>query len=261
MARNRNGSYKVSARDTLANWMTAADNPFFAKAAVNRLWAHFFGIGIVEPVDDFSEQNQPSHPELLDELARQFVGHGFDSRFIIRAITLSQTYQRSSVHPDPTPPDAHLFARMPVKGLSHEQLYQSLILATGTPNSNDNRRRFAINSPRNDFQAKFADQEKRTEYQTSIPQALTLMHSKMMTDATHPERSEFLAAVANAPFLDTPGRIETLYLATLSRKPRAEELEHFRRYVEKGGAAKDPKTALADVFWALLNSTEFFLNH
>ncbi len=241
--------------------MTAGDNPFFAKAAVNRLWAHFFGIGIVEPVDDFSEQNKPSHPELLDELARQFVSHGFDYRFLIRAITLSKTYQLSSVYPGSTPPDVHLFAHMPVKGLSEDQLYESLILATGTPNPNGNQQRFNFNSPRNDFQSKFASQDKRTEYQTSIPQALALMNSKMIADATHPQRSEFLTAVADAPFLDTPGRIETLYLATLSRKPRPEELEHFRRYVEKGGTAKDPKTALADVFWALLNSTEFFLNH
>ncbi|HWG46638.1 MAG TPA: DUF1549 and DUF1553 domain-containing protein [Gemmataceae bacterium] len=253
--------YKADTRNTLADWMTAADNPFFAKAAVNRLWAHFFGVGIVEPVDDFSDKNQPSHPELLDELARQFASHGFDYRFLIRAITLSKTYQLSSVHPESTPPDVQLFARMPVKGLSQDQLYESLIVATGTPNPNANQRRFAFNSPQNIFQAKFTNQEKRTEYQTSIPQALALMNSKMIADATHPQRSEFLAAVTNAPFLDTAGRIETLYLATLSRKPRAEELEHFRRYIEKGGAAKDPKTALADVFWALLNSTEFFLNH
>jgi hypothetical protein len=135
-----------------------------------------------------------------------------------------------------------------------------LILATGTPTPNRNQRRFNFNNG-DDFASKFTSQDKRTEYQTSIPQALALMNSKMMVEATHPQRSEFLAATVNAPFLDTDGRIETLYLATLSRKPRAEELEHFRRYVEKGGAAKDPKTALADVFWALLNSTEFFLNH
>jgi hypothetical protein len=251
--------YKTSARNTLADWMTAPDNPFFARAAVNRLWAHFFGVGIVEPVDDFNDENKPSHPELLDELARQFVSHGFDYRFIMRAIALSKTYQLSSVHPDPVQPDARLFARMPIKGLSQDQLIESFMLATGTLNPNRNQRRLNYNP--NSFETKFVSQEKRTEYQTSIPQALALMNNAMVANATHPQRSEFLAAVVNAPFLDTAGRIETLYLATLSRKPRPDEAENLLRYVEKGGAAKDPKTALGDVLWVLLNSPEFFLNH
>lgn len=251
--------YKVSARNTLADWMTAPDNPFFARAAVNRLWAHFFGVGIIEPVDDFNDENKPSHPELLDELARQFVRHNFDYRFLIRAITLSKTYQLSSIHPDARPPDVRLFARMPIKGLSQDQIHDSFLMATGTPNLN--RRQFGFNSPQGNFESKFTSQEKRTEYQTSIPQALALMNSTLVANATHPSRSEFLTAVVNAPFLDTDGRIETLYLATLSRKPRPDEAEKLLRYVEKGGAAKDQKAALGDVFWALLNSTEFFLNH
>ncbi|HZV07849.1 MAG TPA: DUF1549 and DUF1553 domain-containing protein [Gemmataceae bacterium] len=250
--------YKVTARNTLADWMTAADNPFFARAIVNRVWAHFFGIGIVEPVDDLNDENKPSHPELLDELAHQFVRHGFDLRFLIRAITMSKTYQLSSVYPSAASPDVHLFAYMPVKGLSQDQLIDSFHLVTGTP-SQGGRRGFNFNV--NGFENKFTNQEKRTEYQTSIPQALALMNSQLVGNATHPSRSVFLAAVLNAPFLDTDGRIETLYLAALSRKPRPDELEKYHRYIEKGGAAKDPKAALGDVFWALLNSPEFFLNH
>ena len=252
--------YKVSARKTLAEWMTARDNPFFARAAVNRLWAHFFGVGIVEPVDDLSDENKPSHPELLDELARQFAGHGFDQRFLIRAITLSRTYQLSSVHPGPVQPDVRLFAHMPVKGLSADQLLESFLLATGTADVNRNQRRFAFNSDTLSFESKFASQEKRTEYQTSIPQALALMNSKLVAQATHPLHGEFLSAVIHAPFLDTKGRIETLYLATLSRKPRPDETERFQRYLAKAGANR-ANDALADVFWTLLNSPEFFLNH
>jgi hypothetical protein len=253
--------YKASSRKTLADWMTAPDNPFFAKAAMNRLWAHFFGIGIVEPVDDFNDENQPSHPELLDELARQFVRHGFDFRFMIRAITLSKTYQLSSVHPQAQPPDVRLFAYMPVKGLSQDQLIESISITTGVTGLNMNQRRNFFDPSQTSFQNKFVSQDKRTEYQTSIPQALALMNSQLITNATHPERSQFLAAVANAPFLDTDGRIETLYLAALSRKPRSDELDKYRRYIEKGGASKDAKAALGDVFWALLNSPEYFLNH
>jgi hypothetical protein len=253
--------YKVSARATLAEWMTAPDNPFFARAGANRLWAHFFGVGIVDPPDDFNDENRPSHPELLDELARQFAGHGYDYKFLIRAITLSKTYQLSSVHPGPEVPDLRLFARMPVKGLSPDQLFDSFVRATGTPVANPGQRRFAPNTPQGQFLARFAGQERVTEHQTSIPQALALMNSRLVGDATHVGRGEVLSAVASAPFMDTAGRVETLYLATLSRKPRPEERERFVRYVEEGGATKDPKAALADVFWALLNSTEFVFNH
>jgi hypothetical protein len=253
--------YKVNARTTLADWMTDPDNPYFARAAVNRLWAHFFGAGIVEPVDDLTDENQPSNPELLDELARQFVHHGFDFRFLIRAITLSKTYHLSSIHPSATPPNMHLFAYVAVKGLSQDQLMESLTLVTGMPSLTADRRRNVFNPAQSGFTDKFVSQDQRTEYQTSIPQALALMNNTLITEATHPQRSQFLAAVINAPFLDTDGRIETLYLAALSRKPLPDELEKHRRYVEKGGAAKDPKAALGDVFWALLNSPEFFLNH
>jgi hypothetical protein len=253
--------YKVSARNTLADWMTDPDNPYFARAAVNRLWAHFFGIGIVEPVDDLNDENQPSHPELLDELSRQFVRHGFDLRFLIRAITLSKTYQLSSVHPAEAPPDVRLFTYVPVKGLSQDQLMESVSLTIGVPSLTANQRRNFFDASQTSFQDKFVSQDQRTEYQTSIPQALALMNSQLIGEATHPQRSQFLASVLNAPFLDTDGRIETLYLAALSRKPRPDELEKCRRYVEKGGAAKDQKAALGDVFWAILNSPEFFLNH
>src|SRR5262249_47807301 len=104
--------YRASARATLADWMTGKDNPFFARTAVNRLWAQLFGVGIVEPVDDFTEENKPSHPELLDELAHQLAEHGFDFKFLLRAITLSKTYQQSSIYPGASKPETRLFAYM-----------------------------------------------------------------------------------------------------------------------------------------------------
>jgi hypothetical protein len=201
--------YQASARDTLADWMTAKDNPFLARTVVNRLWAQLFGVGIV-PVDDFSDENKPSHPELLDELSRQFVDHGFDFKFLLRAITLSKTYQQSSVYPGAIKPETRLFAYMPVKSLSPEQIFDSLIQATGNrDNSRGDPSRFSkFNASRNMVQEKFAAQEKRTEYQTSIPQALALMNNPLLANATHPEKGETVAAIANAPFLDTTGKVE-----------------------------------------------------
>lgn len=251
-------------RAALAAWTTDAGNPYFARATVNRLWAHFFGVGLVDPVDEMGAENPPSHPELLDELARQFVGKHFDIKYLIRAITNSQTYQRSSARTDPSQDDPRLFARMAVKGLSPEEFFDSLAEATGyweesrpapRPDGQPNT------TPRAVFLARFASQEKRTEWQTSILQALALMNGKFIDDATSLERSKTLAAVVDAPFLDTAGRIETLYLATLSRKPRAEELERLLKHVAGGGPTGNQKDALADVFWVLLNSGEFMLNH
>src|SRR5262249_52573217 len=92
---------KGDTRALLADWIIAPRNPFFARAAVNRLWDHFFGIGLVDPVDDLTDENKPSHPELLDELARAFVASGYDLKVIIRAILLSDSYQRSSEMPGP----------------------------------------------------------------------------------------------------------------------------------------------------------------
>jgi hypothetical protein len=252
------------ARAALASWLTDAANPYFARAGVNRLWAHFFGIGLIEPVDEIGDENPPSHPELLDELAREFVSHQFDIKFMIRAITSSEAYQRSSARTDPSQDDPRLFARMAVKGLSPEQFFDSLAEATGFWEEFRPAPRLdgqPLTTPRAMFLSQFANQEKRTEWQTSILQALTLMNGKFLDDATSLERSKTLAAVIDAPFLNTQGRIETLYLATLSRKPRAEELERVMKYVPKGGAGGDQKDALADVFWALLNSGEFMLNH
>jgi hypothetical protein len=254
----------MSARSALVDWLTATDNPYFARAAVNRLWAHLFGTGLIDPVDDLSRENPPSHPELLDELARQFVASGYDAKFILRAIAFSQTYQRSSAASHPSQDDPRLFAHMAVKGLTPEQLFDSLAQAIGYYDEAAPMTRFeglGANTPRAMFVAKFTSQDKRTEHQTSILQALALMNGKLTSEATSIERSKTLAAVLDSPFLDTPQRIETLYMASLSRKPRPEEAARVLKYVTSGGPKRDPGAALSDVFWALLNSAEFMLNH
>jgi hypothetical protein len=257
----------TATRATLADWVTSDTNPYFARAAVNRMWAHFFGIGLVDPVDEMGEDNAASHPELLDELAREFARHRFDLKFLARAIVHSKVYQLSSAAPDAKPEDLRLFRRMPLKSLTGEQMFDSLALAVGyRDNQPQQFRGFVANqqSPRTEFLSKFALNGKRTEPQTSILQALTLMNGKFVGEATNAgdlEKTETLAAVVDAPFFDNAGRVEALYLTVLSRRPRAEELSRMVRYVESGGPRKDPRAALADVLWALLNSTEFIVNH
>jgi Protein of unknown function (DUF1553)/Protein of unknown function (DUF1549) len=249
-----------NARIVLADWITAAENPYFAKATVNRVWSHFFGNGLIEPVDDLTQEREKN--PLLEELARKFIEHKFDLKYLIRAIVSSRAYQATSIARSENSDELRLFARMPVRALSPEQIYESLAEVTRIQQERDPRDATAALVRRTELQARFVRQtEKATEAQTSILQALALMNGKLVDDATSLEQSQTLAAIAGAPYLDTAGKIEQLYLTALSRKPRPAESERFVKYVSKGGPSGDPHRALADVFWVLLNSGEFLFNH
>jgi hypothetical protein len=250
-----------SARTILADWVVARDNPYFARAVVNRVWSLFFATGLVDPVDDMYEENPPSHPELLDALAAALAAHSHDVKFLIRALTATRAYQLTSAGYGPGQDDPRVFARMPVRGMSPQQLYASFVQATGVRREGESF--LSINSsPRKDFLEAFAGQDGRpSERRTSIPQALTLMNGRLSADATDLARGGILPAVADAFFLETPAKVEVLYLATLARRPTAEECARAVAYVERGGPTLDPKKALADVLWSLINSAEFLLNH
>lgn len=266
---------KASGRATLAEWMTAADNPYFARAGVNRLWYYFFGTGLIDPVDEMvGAESSNSHPELLNELAKDFAAHHFDLKYLIRAITLSKAYQLTSAASDASQDDPRLFARMPLRGLTAEQLFDSVAEAVGyqdVPGPGGRNPFAGAGTPRGQFLSRFAGQsDKAVEAQTSILQSLALMNGRLVADATSLEarRTSLLASLVDAPFLTTASRVETLYLATLSRKPRPKEAERMLKYVETGGEAQTERptaeqknAALADVLWVLLNSSEFIVNH
>lgn len=251
-------------RALFAAWATSKTNPYFAKAMANRVWSQFFGVGIVDPVDDFSPENVASHPELLDELAEALVAADFDTNVLAKAIGRTAAYQRSSKATDPAQNKPKLLAKMNVKGLSPEQLFDSLAQATGYREEVPVAARVAFgvdtDSPRGRYLAKFAGSAARPDTQTSMLQALTLMNGSWMARATDPEKGETLTAVANAPFLDDAAKVETLFLAAYARKPTAAEQEKFLSYLLREGKAGQ-KAQLADVFWSLLNSNEFLLNH
>lgn len=244
--------FKVGPRQTLADWVTAKDNPYFARAAVNRVWAHLFGVGLVEPVDEMAggQDTVAHHPALLNELAAGFAAGGYDLKMLVEAVTASRAYQLTSRGRGA---DAPLFTRHPLRGLTGEQLFDSLAAATGQPDDPAGRRGRAV------FLARFAPQPGRTvDHETAVGHALTLMNGPFVAGATHPSRSELLAAVVAAPFFTDQGRVEAVYLAALSRPPTAQEAERARAFV---AAAPRPAEAVADVFWALLNSAEFAFNH
>ena len=259
-----------NSRANLAQWIISKDNPYFAKAAVNRVWAHHFGIGIVDPVDDFGMNNPPSHPEVLDVLAKEFVAHEYDFKFLIRAITSTKAYQLSSLRTHASQDNPRQFARMPVRGLTAEQIFDSLAQATGylQPFDPEQTLNFNQDQARQEFLETF-ETDTGIERQSTILQALALMNGTFASDATsvqeilraRNDKNGTLIAIAEAPFFTPAQRIEALFLATLSRFPSEAEKSRFLAYLQDHAASDLPARPLADLFWTLLNTTEFLSNH
>ena len=255
-------------RQVLANWITARENPYFARAAVNRAWADLMGRGIVDPPDDFDAANLPSHPELLDKLASEFASHGYDVNSLIRAITASRVYQLTSGQTESRQSDPRWFARRAVRRLTADQLFDSLLQAAGQDDEGSFRdREQRVDSPRLRLRELFDQQgESAANSQATILQALAMMNGELVESATSGKRRATLTAVTEAPFFTDDERIETLFLATLSRPPRASEVRRLIAHVEsstnRDRSDSDARSkAFADIFWALLNSSEFAVNH
>lgn len=251
----------------LADWVTAQGNPWFARAAVNRTWAHFFGTGFVAPLDDFQPGATPLHAALLDELAAEFVTSGHDLKHLIRGLCNSQAYQRSSQPLAGNRDDATRFSHQAVKVMPPDVLFDSLVVAMGNPKLTGGLGSplpYELYSPksastskppaREEFIRFFntrADADNTTDYSLGIPQILALMNArsfnavppivdKLVKDDTQHERA-----------------IEHLYLATLSRRPTADESRLLCEYVAK---RPDARQGYSGVLWILFNSAEFVLN-
>ncbi|MBO0697363.1 MAG: DUF1549 domain-containing protein [Zavarzinella sp.] len=249
-------------RPVLASWICSPSNPYFAKAFVNRLWAQFMGRGLVNPVDDLSVENEPTHPDLLAALAKEFAESGFDVKHLIRGITGSKTYQRTSKPVGDNRDDRTLYSHQAIKVLSGEQLFDSLISVIGPVGGKDvgprkNGQKGGPQGPRDQFAQFFqgGDNALPTTYEAGIPQALRLMNSPIMAAARLTNVANKAAEVTRGT--TTEKAIEKLYLTTLSRRPTADETKKMTEFVRK---QQDPKAAYGDVLWVLLNSSEFALN-
>ena len=254
-----------SPRQELADWIVSPKNPYFARNVVNRVWQQYFGVGLIDPIDEPGDGNPPSHPELLDDLAAGFLDAEFDLRILIQGITGSLAYQLTSRLTHPTQSDPRRFTRMNVKGLNGSQIFDSFVTATGV-RTDGNMAATRLDPggtgvSKFSYRSLFPIPQKPIETQTSILQALTVMNGRLVADQTSVENGEVLGAIADAPFLTTEKKVEALFLAALTRKPTDEEKEAFGSYVERGGPSGDKNKSLADVFWVLLNSTEFLFNH
>jgi hypothetical protein len=249
-------SAEQSLRKQLADWMVSKENPFFARAMVNRMWGHFFGRGLVHPVDDMHEGNPPSHPELLEAMVEQFKASEFDLKHLCRAICLSATYQQTS---KPLPGNAKedtLFSRMPIKVLTPEQLFDSLVIATGNVGNRGPTGK-PINNPRAEFVSFFRSEGETdpTSYNRGIPQALRLMNSGQFLG---PRSEALVTKQIVSPGATPSAAVEQIYLRVLSRRPTGDETKRMAAYLEQPGV---PRPQLcAEIVWALINSSEFSLN-
>lgn len=242
-------------RVALARWITSQENPYFARAAVNRVWWHFLGRGIVNPVDDMHARNEPSHRELLDELARRFAKSGFDLKLLCRAIVLSRTYQQTSRPGEDPDREAQSYARMSVKSLSSEQLYDSLVQVLGPP-----AKAAGIDvrlGTRHEFSRFFAGDGDPDPllYDRGIPHLLRLMNSPQFAGRN-------VAALVER--IDDKGRsadevMDELFLTVLSRRPSSAERQLW--HDQRASSDVSPSTAYRELAWVLIMSSEFALNH
>ena len=254
-------------RVVLAEWLTAPDNPYFATNIANRIWAHFFGIGIVEPVDDIRVSNPPSNPELFDELGRRLVEYDYDFKQLVRDICNSETYQRSYVRNETNEHDERNFAHAGVRRIPAEQLLDCLSQVTETEEKfrglplGARAVQIADGTTSNYFLTAFGRAPRETvcacEASTdpSLSQALHLLNG----EAVH---GKIQRGGVVKKLLDdgktAQQAIETLYIRCLTRKPTAEELQQLTTLVNE---APDVQVGLEDVMWAILNSREFLFNH
>lgn len=253
-------------RRRLSHWIVSVQNPYFAKATANRIWSQFFGRGIVDPVDDFSSTNRASHPELLDFIALRLREHGYDLKYLMREITNSQTYQLTSQQTDSSQSQVEWYGKMPIRGLTAEQIFANLVQATGffqqTTDMNNQLALQGMNSPQSVILELFkSDSENQLTPRATILQALSLMNGTFITNATSLEESDVFTAIVDFPALSDEKKIEAFFLSVLSRFPTEKESERLKTYISSAGSEESQIHAYSDLYWALLNSSEFLLNH
>ena len=254
-------------RQALADWIASPANPWFAKATVNRLWGHFFGKGLIDPVDDLTGSQDQILPPLLEVLAQKFAQSGFDLRYLMEAMVRTRTYALGTSLDDDADDRAQAerwFAAHPLRPFTAEQVLHSLQRATAFEDAALVRAKgeefeAARRKVLEKFRYVFDDDEGGAEdrFAASIPQALFLMNGNLTNDETRLKKSRMLDEILDESRGDRE-RLRQVFLATLGRLPTPREAERLGRLVK--GAAGGNKRGIEDLFWALLNSTEFLTN-
>lgn len=255
-------------RRTLADWMTRPGNPYFARAFANWAWAQFFGRGLADPPDDLSAANPPTHPELLDALARHFEESGYDVRDLLRMIALSHAYELSSEPVPGNETDQRLFSHHRPRPLTAHQMADALAQATDVPNLFPNRARgtraIDVFDPANESTIldTFGRCSRTLACSSVAVPPLSLRQSLLLIggDTVNAKVASLNGYLANLLQITTEPAdiVENLYLRTLCRLPSAEERSHWVAELTAAGSLPE---ASEDLFWALLNSREFAFNH
>jgi hypothetical protein len=254
-------------RVQLAKWITDPKNEYFSGAMVNRLWRHFLGVGLVEPVDDLRASNPPSNPELWAALNRDFVEHRFDLKHMMRQILNSRTYQLSSATRPGNRSDVKFYSHYYARRLPAEVLLDALSQSTGVPDSFPGYplglRACQLPDPglSSYFLSLFGRSERVTACacerngDVTMPQLLHLQNGSSVVEKIHSGDGRLARLLKSRASDDEI--IEELFLASLSRLPSDKERGSLHRAL----TGADREEVLRDIFWAILNSKDFSFNH
>ncbi|MCA9081246.1 MAG: DUF1553 domain-containing protein, partial [Planctomycetaceae bacterium] len=254
-------------RELVANWLASPENPFFAQNFANRIWDHFFGMGIIDPVDDVRVSNPPSNPELLQTLAQKYTEYGYDFRKLVRDICISNTYQRTTRRNESNLTDEKNFAHQNIRRIKAESMLDVISQVTNTKDDFDKlpvgarATQIADGRISTYFLTTFGRATRETacscevKMEPTLSQALHLLNGDTVNNK--------MAQGQVIPTLLKEGKtpdqvVEELYIRCLSRKPTPEELAALAPLYAEG---TDVNQGLLDVYWALMNSREFLFNH
>jgi hypothetical protein len=255
-------------RRVLAEWLVSPKNPYFARNIANITWAHFFGIGIVDPVDDVRVSNPPSNPELLASLAESLVASKYDMRKLVRDICTSMTYQRSTKVNETNAGDKKNFSHAQVRRVRAEVLLDAISQITETPNKfqglplGARAVQIADGAVSNYFLTTFGRAKRESvcscevKMEPTLSQALHLMNGDAVNDRIR--QGKVVAKLIEAKKSDRE-IVEDLFLRVFGRQPHDKEWQSIQQTL--ASVPDQRQQALEDVFWALMNSKEFYFNH
>lgn len=243
-------------------------SPYLGKTMANRMWQHFLGYGFTKPIDDLGPHNNPSHPALLEYLGEQFRDNSYDMKELIRWIALSEAYSLSSrgtggnKADDPLLGESPKFTHFYLRHMRAEELYESLLVATQAHKSRgsfEEQEKLKAEWLKQ-FTIAFGTDEgdEATTFNGTIPQALMLFNGDLVKKAINAEKGSFLHVIATSG-MSPANKIEYLYDAALARRPSNGEVGMANQLL--GARKGDAGAALQDMFWAVLNSNEFILQH